>query len=196
MKSRIKKIKIEKNKSKQKSLLFSSISNLNDKENKRTLNLIHLSNLCRYKLNINQETTNTNINTNKKTIQKYNSLGKIYHNSSSQYDNSNTNLLSDCTSIVTQKKSLLKLPKIKSYRGNNNESSLINSILSKFREYDYKFKEQEKVSEFIIKRGDKFSKLKKEYIKNYDKFKISPSKRNYKIKYSKLFRRIKNIQVS
>ena len=170
--------------------LYSSISNLNLNINYKNTNLIPLSHLLKYKLNINNK-ENKNANKNK----KLNSLGKIPLN---QYKRNKSKILSDYNSFYTQKLPLLKLPKIKCNNNNENnelKGSLFGSIYNKFEQFDNKFKEQEKVSAYMIQRGEKNLKLKKEYIKDDDAYKYCASKHNYKKQYSKLFKRIKNIQL-
>ena len=182
----IKAIKINKN---PKSLsLYSSISNanINNYQNKKS---IPVSRLFKYKLN--SITKQNNIKDKKcKSIGKNN----IDKNHKNNYINSQIRF----NTISNNKISLLKLPKIKNRNRENNifKDSLITSLLSKFDDYDNKFREQEKISEFIIKRGDKYLKLKKDYINDKDeKYKYYASKYNYKKTYSKLFKRIKNIQL-
>ena len=166
--------------------LFNSISNANI--NYRQLNLIPLSRLFKNKLD---NMSHNNIKNIEEKI-KFNSMEKD-HNFSDRRNYINS--LNNYNSLSRKKISLVKLPKIK----NNKEEikcSLIHSILNKLDDYDNKFKEQEKISEFIIKRGDKYLKLKKEYNSDEDeKYKYCASKHNYKKEYSKLFKRIKNIHL-
>ena len=170
--------------------LYSSISNLYI--NERQVNLIPLSLLFKTKLN------NANQNKNKiDTSKKYNSLGKIPLNKSQR---NYANLISNYKSFCTQKFSSIKLPRIKNGNNNSNRNnelrdSLVDIIFNKFEQYDNKFREQEKISVYMIKRGDVYLKLKKDHIKDDDIYKYSASKFNYKKQYSKLFTRIKNIQL-
>ena len=168
--------------------LYSSISNanINNYQNKKS---IPISRLFKYKLN--SITKHNNIKD-----KKCKSIGKniLDKNQKNNYINSQIRF----NTISNNKISLLKLPKIKNRNRENNifKDSLITSLLSKFDDYDNKFREQEKISEFIIKRGDKYLKLKKDYINDKDeKYKYYASKYNYKKTYTKLFKRIKNIQL-
>ena len=166
--------------------LFNSISNANI--NYRQLNLIPLSRLFKNKLD---NLSHNNIKNIEEKI-KFNSMEKE-HNFSDRRNYINS--LNNYNSLSHKKISLVKLPKIKNNK-DENKCSLIHSILNKLDEYDNKFKEQEKISEFIIKRGDKYLKLKKDYNSDEDeKYKYCASKHNYKKEYSKLFKRIKNIHL-
>ena len=166
--------------------LFNSISNANI--NYRQLNLIPLSRLFKNKLN---NMSHNNIKNIEEKI-KFNSMGK--ENNFSDRRNY-INSLNNYNSLSHKKISLVKLPKIKNNK-EENKCSLIHSILNKLDDYNNKFKEQEKISEFIIKRGDKYLKLKKNYNSDEDeKYKYCASKHNYKKEYSKLFKRIKNIHL-
>lgn len=169
--------------------LFSSNSNANI--NFRQINIIPLSRLFKNKLNnISQNNYNNNIEENI----KFNSMGKIPNN---QYRRNYLNSLNNYNSLSRHKISLVKLPKIKNSNENDDlKGSILGSLLNKFDDYDNKFKEQEKISEFIIHRGDKYLKLKKDY-NNYEdeKYKYCASKQNYKKQYSKLYKRIKGIHL-
>ena len=170
--------------------LYSSISNLNI--NQRQVNLIPLSLLFKNKLN-NAKQNKNKIDTSK----KYNSLGKIsLHKGKRNY----ANLKSNYKSFCTQKFQSIKLPKIRNGNSNSNRNneikdSLVDIIFNKLEQYDNKFREQEKISAYMIKRGDVYLKLKKDHIKDDDIYKYNASKFNYKKQYSKLFTRIKNIQL-
>ena len=169
-------------------LLYSSISNsnINNYQNKKS---IPVSRILKYKLNsINQH---NNFKDN-----KFKSIGKnsSYKSKKNYYINSQIRF----NTISNNKISLLKLPKIKNNNKESNElkDSLIFSLLRKFDEYDNKFREQEKISEFMIKRGDKYLKLKKDYINDKDeKYKYYGYNHNYKKTYSKLFKRIRNMHL-
>ena len=171
--------------------LYSSNSNVNI--NHRKINFIHLSRLFKNKLDIlNQNNSNLNMD---KTI-KFNSVGKIslkHNKNMTHYINS----LNNYNSLSYKKMPFLKLPKIKKKNENEKKEfkdSLVSSILNKFDQFDNKFKQQGKISEFIIQRGDKYLKLKKDYTNDEnEKYKYCASKQNYKKQYSKLFKRIKDI---
>ena len=181
-------IKLKKNQKLETIVLNSSISNVNINYYKNK-NIIPLSRLFKYKLN--------NINHNNNIEEsKYNSVGKlpIFPNL-----RKSANSLQNYNSISHNKILEINLPKIKNNNKNNDyneiKDSIIISILNKFDEYDNKFREQEKISKLNIQRGDKFLKLKKDYIDENDKYKYCASKHNYKKQYSKLFKRIKNIHL-
>ena len=160
-----------------------SNANLNYYKNK---NIIPLSRLFKYKLN------NINQNNNMEES-KFNSEEKIVIY---PHLRKNANSLNNYNSISLNKNSSIKLPKIKKINNDNNEKGyIIISILNKFDDYNNKFKEQEKISKLIIQRGDKYLKLKKDYIDENDKYKYCASKHNYKKQYSNLFKRIKNIHL-
>ena len=166
-----------------------SNANINYYKNK---NIIPLSRLFKYKLN------NIGQNNNMEES-KFNSVEKIpiY-----PHLRKNANSLNNYNSVSFNKISSIKLPKIRKNNNDNNEKvnhdkkdSVIISILNKFDDYDNKFKEQEKISNLIIQRGDRYLKLKKDYIDENDKYKYCASKHNYKKQYSNLFKRIKNIHL-
>ena len=138
----------------------SSIGNINYYKNKK---IIPLSSLFKYKLN--------NISQNNIMEEsKFNSVRKIPIDI---HLREKTNSQRNYNSISLNKISFIKLPKIKNNKNDNNEKgSIINSILNKFDEYDNKFKEQEKISNLVIQKGDKYLNLKKDYIDENDKYNI------------------------
>ena len=170
--------------------LYSSISNVNIKKE----TIIPLS----YLMNCNL--TNTNRNKNKKKHKKIKSLGKlpldIYQRN---------NILTNFDSFNSQKLPLIKVTNttnnFNNLNDNNNKNngikgSYIDIIFNKFEQFDHKFRKQERIAANIIERGDKLLKLKSDYIKDDDKFKYYTPKRNYlKKQYSKLLKRIKDIQM-
>ena len=163
--------------------LYSSNSNVNI--NFKKTNFIHLSSLFKTKINkLNQNNSNSCV----AGSPKFKSMEKI---SLKQHKKHYINSLSNYNSLSYKKMSLIKLPKIK----NENEiNNLVANIFTKFEQVEKNFKEQGKITNFIIKRGDKFLKLKKDYLNDEnEKYKYCASKHNYKKQYSNLFRRIQKI---
>ena len=159
-------------------------SNSNGNITSKHMNFIPLSLLFKNKINnMNRNDNNNDSNEEKK---QFNNVRKNHKN--------HTNLLLNYNSLYCKKKSLIKLPKIKKNIKNNEIlDSKLYLLFNKFDQYDNKFKEQEKISDFIIQRGDKYLKLRKEYLDENEKYKYCASKHNYKNQYNKLFKRIKNM---
>lgn len=168
--------------------LYLLSSNSNSNINYKHINLIPLSRLFKNKLNYISPSNNL------EEITKFNSVGKVII---SQDKRNYGNPFKNYNSFSQKKISLIKLPKLKNINENKEiKDSLIEPILNKFDEYDNKFKEQAKISESIIKRGDRYLKLKKNYINEEEKrYKKFSDKYNYKKQYSKLFKKIKSIHL-
>ena len=168
--------------------LYSSNSNPNFPNiDYKQINFIPLSRLFKNKLN------NINKISNVEDSTKFSSVGKIII--SNNHKNINKSL--NYNSFSPQKISLIKLPKIRNNKESNElKDSLLDYILNKFDEYDHKFKEQAKISKLNIKRGDKYLKIKNNYLNGEEeKYKNYYSKNNYKKQYSKLFKRIKSMHL-
>ena len=178
--------------------LYSSLSNFNIKN--RQIRFIPLSLLFKNKL-INNKDNNKDKNKYNTSNSKDKIFWSVEKSSLSPIQRNVTNsLLSHNT--LTQKgipvlaSTKIKLPKIKCYKGNDNfQSGIITSILKKFEQCDTKFREQGKISSFIIKKAEQDLKLTKDYINDEDhKFIYYTSKNNIKKQYSRVYRRIKKIQ--
>ena len=176
--------------------LYSSMSNIYF-NNKKQLNLIPLSHLFSKEFDKNIPTNDIN-NPDLVKNTKINSIGRNTKIQLNEFDSlyRNNSLSHRRIPFI---KSKLKLPYIKSY--NDKEElkgglrGFVSTIFNKLEEFDNKFKEQGKLSENFIKKGDKDLKLKKQFFneQNY-KYKYIISKNDYKRQFSKLFKRIKNIQ--
>lgn len=167
--------------------LFSSLSNNNMDE--KEIQLIPLSHLFGNKFYKKTLPNNIN-NTDLKQSIKYNSVRKKNNTQRSVIDT-----IFKYNSLSQSK--IPKLPKIKSYNDDRElkEGRFVSSIFNKLEDYEFKFKEQGKISDNFIKKGDKNLKLKINFFKEHQfKSKILIPKGDYKKHYSRLFRRIKFIK--
>ena len=174
--------------------LYSSLSNVNIKN--RQIRFIPLSLLFQNKLNNNK--SNKKYDTNNSKDIKFGSVEKsmlsLNQRNATNSLFSHNNFSQKRIPVLTSTR--IKLPKIKCYNGNDNlQSGIITSILKKFEQCDNKFREQGKISSFIIKKAEQDLKLTKDYINDEDhKFIYCSSKNNLKKQYSRVYRRIKKIQ--
>lgn len=175
-------------------ILYSSLSNVNIKN--RQTRFIPLSLLFKNKLS--KSKANNKYDTRSSKDKKFGSVEKSILSFNQR--NMGNSLFSHNT--LSQKRipmltsTKIKLPKIKCYNGNDNlQSSIITSILNKFKQCDNKFSEQGKISSFIIKKAEQDLKLTKDYINDEEhKFIYCSSKNNIKKQYSRVYKRIKKIQ--
>ena len=174
--------------------LYSSLSNVNIKN--RQIRFIPLSLLFKNKLS--KSKANNKYDTSSSKDKKFGSVEKSILSLNQR--NMGNSLFSHNT--LSQKRipmlasTKIKLPKIKCYNGNENlQSGIITSILNKFKQCDNKFREQGKISSFIIKKAEQDLKLTKDYINDEEhKFIYCSSKNNIKKQYSRVYKRIKKIQ--
>ena len=174
--------------------IYSSLSNANIKN--RQIRFIPLSLLFKNKLSKNKVNNKYDISSSKD--KNFGSAEKsILSPSQINMGNSlfsHNTLSKNRIPVLTSTK--IKLPKIKYYKGNDNlQSGIITSILEKFKQCDNKFREQGKISSFIIKKAEQDLKLTKDYINDEEhKFIYYASKNNIKKQYSRVYKRIKKIQ--